>query len=85
MVVRDLWALRLQDFSLKLAESADDDDQDERELFSSQPTEKDESHRMGFKVAGKYLQWPRLVDSIGLCYLGALLMRLPICVSDFHR
>ncbi|KAJ5601312.1 pol I core factor CF [Penicillium lagena] len=83
-VVRDLWALRLQDYALKINESLEEDES-EPELFSSQPTEKDESPELGFKPRGKYLAWPRLIDSIGLCYLAALVMRLPICVSDFHR
>jgi RNA polymerase I-specific transcription initiation factor RRN7 len=69
---------------LKINESLEEDES-EPELFSSQPTEKDESQDLGFKPRGKYLAWPRLIDSIGLCYLAALIMRLPICVSDFHR
>ncbi|KAJ5084683.1 hypothetical protein NUU61_009262 [Penicillium alfredii] len=83
-VVRDLWALRLQDFSLRIDESTEDEHEDP-ELFSSQPTDKDEFDEMGFKPGSKYLEWPRLLDSVALCYLAALLMRLPICVSDFYR
>lgn len=26
-----------------------------------------------------------MLDTVGLCYLAALLMRLPICVSDFYQ
>lgn len=69
---------------MKINESFEEDES-EPELFSSQPTEKDESQDLGFKPRGNYLAWPRLIDSIGLCYLAALIMRLPICVSDFHR
>ncbi|KAF3394686.1 RNA polymerase I-specific transcription initiation factor rrn7 [Penicillium rolfsii] len=84
-VLRDLWALRLQDFTLRINAMTDDEEDDERELFSSQP-ETDSSDDLGFKSkGGRYLEWPRLLDSIGLCYLAAVLMRLPICVSDFHR
>lgn len=84
-VIRDLWALRLQDFTLRINATTDDEDDDERELFSSQP-ETDSSDDLGFKSkGGRYLEWPRLLDSVGLCYLAAVLMRLPVCVSDFHR
>lgn len=83
--MRDLWALRLQDFTLRINATLDDDEDDERELFSSQP-ETDSSDDSGFKSSGgRYLEWPRLLDSVGLCYLAAILMRLPVCVSDFHR
>lgn len=53
-------------------------------MFSSQPGEQDDSG-LGFKPNSRYLQWPRLLDSVALCYLAALLMRLPVCVSDFYE
>ncbi|KAJ6119408.1 hypothetical protein N7523_003688 [Penicillium sp. IBT 18751x] len=85
-VVRDLWALRLQGFTLRINASADDeDDESEREVFSSQAADTDDSEDLGFKAGGQYLQWPRMLDTVGLCYLAALLMRLPICVSDFYQ
>ncbi|CAI7621081.1 unnamed protein product [Penicillium glandicola] len=85
VVVRDLWALRLQDFEMRITDAAEDDDDDtEPEQFSSQPAEKDESREMGFRPNSRYLEWPRLIDSIALCYLAAFLMRLPVCVVDFH-
>lgn len=55
------------------------------EMFSSQASQAESSDEMGFKAAGQYLEWPRIVDTIGLCYLAAILMRLPICINDFHR
>ncbi|CDM26542.1 hypothetical protein DTO006G1_3297 [Penicillium roqueforti] len=84
LVVRDLWALRLQDFEARITDSTDGDDNDtESEVFSSQAA-KDEPRDMGFKPNSRYLEWPRLIDSVALCYLAAFLMRLPVCVSDFH-
>lgn len=62
-----------------------DDENDEPELFSSQATEVGGSDDLGFKPGSKYLQWPRLLDTVALCYLAALLMRLPVYVNDFHR
>ncbi|BAE58051.1 unnamed protein product [Aspergillus oryzae RIB40] len=62
----------------------DSSDGGEIEFFSSQPTADQEEPDI-VKFGGKHLQWPRLVDSVGLCYLGALLMRLPVGIGDFHR
>ncbi|KAJ5788546.1 hypothetical protein N7457_003536 [Penicillium paradoxum] len=85
IVVRDLWALRLQDFTTKVTNIAEDEDDDtEPELFSSQPTANHESRDMGFKPNSAYVEWPRLIDSIALCYLAAFLMRVPVCVNDFY-
>ncbi|XHF97989.1 hypothetical protein AWENTII_001562 [Aspergillus wentii] len=80
-VVRDLWALRLSSFSEKIS---DDDGDAEPELFSSQPAATQESQEAP-KLSGKYVEWPRLIDSIALCYLGSFLMRLPVNVQDIYR
>lgn len=40
---------------------------------------------MAFKPNSRYLEWPRLLDSVALCYLAALLMRVPVCVNDFYE
>ncbi|THC99409.1 hypothetical protein EYZ11_001133 [Aspergillus tanneri] len=78
-LVRDLWALRLETYSKKLKDLSEDIE--EPEFFSSQPaTDVDEPEDFKSKT-----QWPRLIDSVALCYLGALLMRLPVGISDFHR
>lgn len=79
-VVRDLWALRLQRLSQQIV--ALDHDTDEEEVFSSQPSglsegEQDEGSRTS--------HWPRVIDSVGLCYLGAVLLRLPVTIADLHR
>ncbi|KAJ6000616.1 hypothetical protein N7481_001025 [Penicillium waksmanii] len=87
-VVRDLWALRLRGFSMRINETTDDDD-DEPQIFSSQTTpaesENESADESGFRPETHILQWPRLLDSVGLCYLAAVLMRLPVCVVDLHR
>ncbi|PYI04964.1 RNA polymerase I-specific transcription initiation factor Rrn7 [Aspergillus sclerotiicarbonarius CBS 121057] len=80
-VVRDLWALRLETFADKINDPADQDE--EPEFFSSQAaTGLDDE---GYRSKGWQATWPRLIDSIALCYLGALLMRLPVSVGDLHR
>ncbi|GFF43049.1 RNA polymerase I-specific transcription initiation factor rrn7 [Aspergillus udagawae] len=83
VVVRDLWALRLESLSERLNDPAEDDR--EPELFSSQPAATLDEPEGAFKLSGRATQWPRLIDTIGLCYLGCLLMRLPVTIGDFHR
>jgi hypothetical protein len=87
-VVRDLWALRLRGFSTRINETSDEDD-DEPQIFSSQATpaesENGSADESGFRPESHFLQWPRLLDSVGICYLAAVLMRLPLCVVDVHR
>ncbi|KAJ6144353.1 hypothetical protein N7470_008248 [Penicillium chermesinum] len=83
-VVRDLWALRVRMYSSRIhqIEDHESNDTDGPELFSSQAESSDET---GVKVGGKYLEWPRMLDTVALCYLAAILMRLPVCVNDFYR
>ncbi|CAG8105537.1 unnamed protein product [Penicillium olsonii] len=84
IVVRDLWALRLPDYRLKITESNEDEDGDtDREVFSSQAAQSDDSE-VGFKPNSRFVEWPRLIDAVALCYLAALLMRVPVCVNDFY-
>ncbi|BCR84176.1 TFIIB-type zinc finger domain-containing protein [Aspergillus chevalieri] len=84
-VIRDLWALRLEGFSSKINTNMSETETEEPEVFSSQAADTDDESDKAFKPSGKRVQWPRLVDSIALCYMGALLMRLPIGIADFHR
>lgn len=85
IVVRDLWALRLPDYKLKITSANEDEDGDtDPEVFSSQAAQSDDSE-MAFKPNSRYLEWPRLLDSVALCYLAALLMRLPVSVNDFYE
>lgn len=83
-VVRDLWALRLDTFSEKLAGPAESTG-DEPEVFSSQPSAPETEDDEAFKLSHRRTTWPRLIDSVGLCYLGALLLRLPVTIADMHR
>jgi len=84
-VIRDLWALRLEGFSSKISTNMSETETEEPEVFSSQAADTEDESDKAFKPSGKRVQWPRLVDSIALCYIGALLMRLPIGIADFHR
>jgi RNA polymerase I-specific transcription initiation factor RRN7 len=82
-VVKDLWALRLQLFREKISEP------DSSVVFSSQPETETESENQDdtkarqWKVQVKGM--PTLIHSLGICYLGAILLRLPVSLGDFHR
>lgn len=83
-MVKDLWALRLQ-----LLKSKTDTTSDEDTVFSSQPqseTETDEKHDgvgRKWKIGGKDM--PSLIETLGLCYLGMILLRLPVSIGEIHR
>ncbi|KAI9375680.1 RNA polymerase I-specific transcription initiation factor Rrn7 [Aspergillus egyptiacus] len=83
-VIRDLWALRLETFAKKIADVEGEDSQPE--FFSSQPASaREDTDTDVFKPGSKLVRWPRLIDTVALCYLGAILMRLPVSVADFHQ
>jgi RNA polymerase I-specific transcription initiation factor RRN7 len=82
-LVRDLWALRLERLSEKI-ETASDAELDAR-IFSSQAAAAEDDED------GPRIRWrkvtdnPTLAETLGLCYLGALLLRLPVGIADLHR
>ena len=82
--MKDLWALRLQLLKGKTFAIADEDT-----VFSSQPQTETEIESNGeevgrvYKVEGKAM--PILIETLGLCYLGMVLLRSPVSVGDFHR
>ncbi len=83
-MVKDLWGLRLQ-----LLKSKTDATSDEDTVFSSQPQSEteteDKNERVGrkWKVRGK--EMPTLIETLGLCYLGTILLRLPVSIGEMHR
>ena len=81
-VVKDLWALRLQLVKAKVdAEESDGDT-----LFSSQPVSDAEAQA---EVDSQPKGWgkavPTLIESLGLCYMAAMILRLPISMGELHR
>lgn len=83
-MIKDLWSLRLQ-----LLKSKTDTTSDEDELFSSQPQSEteidDEREGIGRKWKVREKEMPRLIESLGLCYLGMILLRLPVSIGAMHR
>ena len=57
-------------------------------MYSSQSEKEreDDGSTLGKKGAGKKERsLPALVDTLGLCYLGLLLLRIPVVVGDLQR
>lgn len=101
MVIKDLWALRLQ----LLKGILSDPNQDGELLFTSQPEagkseavkrkgastndqtdeEKEEDDRRGKNAKVRGRSMPMLIESLGTCYLAFILLRLPISVGDLQR
>lgn len=83
-MVKDLWTLRLQ-----LLKSKADATSDEDTVFSSQPQSEteieDKNKGIGrkWKVRGKDM--PGLIETLGLLYLGTVLLRLPVSIGEMYR
>ena len=84
-VVRDLWSLRLSRLLHKLEQPPGDDDTDTQGI-SSRVNSLDESDGDG-EVRNPKLasSSPSLIDTVSLCYMGMLLLRLPISLSQMLR
>lgn len=85
IIVRDLWALRLQSLKTRASSDPDADVEHASQLFSSQSegeTTDDAAPRR--KRRRKEDCLPRLPDAISLIYMGTNLLRLPVTVKDLH-
>ncbi|KAL1386596.1 RNA polymerase I-specific transcription initiation factor Rrn7 [Phyllosticta capitalensis] len=82
-VVHDLWALRLQSLKTKVETASDAESQ----VFSSQSegetTDTDNDNVARLTRRGRQPDGaPKLIDTIVLCYLAMLMLRLPACLGD---
>ncbi|KAI5466577.1 ubiquitin family-domain-containing protein [Mariannaea sp. PMI_226] len=88
-VVRDLWDLRTRGSSSVAAEEASQEAP--MEMFSSQP-EPAEPSQKPVKSNSKAQSWdpdqgagwpmPRMIDTLALCHLGCLLLRIPTVIGE---
>ena len=84
IVVHDLWSLRLQLLQDKSTEDLDSGG--DSRLYSSQPeTTENEDESTAEKQRKKERGMPRLVETLGLCYLAMMLLRVPISLGDLHK
>lgn len=90
-IVRDLWDLRISG----AATAVQDDSASEGEpsLFSSQlDLAQDEEHQSRNRRAQRWTgengsEWPapRMIDTLGLCFLGCMLLRIPTRIGDLCK
>lgn len=89
-VARDLWDLRTRGSS---AMAVDDAPTGEGlEMFSSQPTPVEDKPKKDSKPNARAQSWgpergsdwpmPKMIDSLALCYLGCLLLRIPTGIGE---
>ncbi|KAH0538054.1 hypothetical protein FGG08_005316 [Glutinoglossum americanum] len=87
IVTRDLWALRLQNLKTKAGDTSESDTQPTFFTSTSEEsgsaTSYDRRRRPKHRWLGKDI--PKLLDTLGLCYLGMLLLRLPCSLGDIHK
>ncbi|KAF5587549.1 uncharacterized protein FSUBG_11771 [Fusarium subglutinans] len=90
-VVRDLWDLRIRGSGALLAEEETQQMGDGLAIFSSQPTgtEKDDAPKTQGTRARSWnseviSDWPvpRMIETLALCYLGCLLLRIPTTIGE---
>ena len=83
-MVKDLWALRLQLLQSKIGTTYDKDT-----TYSSQPQSETETESrddgVGRKSRNMSQDMPTLIETLGLCYMGTILLRLPVSMGEIHR
>jgi RNA polymerase I-specific transcription initiation factor RRN7 len=92
-VVRDLWDLRIRAYTSIAPDT--DATKMELELFSSQPTSSHEERDIGWRSRSRAQSWdpergsdwpmPRMKDTVALCYLGCVLLKIPTRLGDLLR
>ena len=82
--MKDLWELRIRLLQDRLKTAVDVD-----EVFSSQPQTEAEDEATHFTRGKKWerlgKQMPRMVETLSICYLASIILRLPISLGDLHR
>jgi RNA polymerase I-specific transcription initiation factor RRN7 len=86
-VVRDLWAARLRDVrqlgentggSISTGWSGSEGETDDENVLGMEITKR-------LKKMARSQGVPKLIETLGLCYLGMVLMRLPVSLGEFQR
>ncbi|KAF5133636.1 RNA polymerase I-specific transcription initiation factor rrn7 [Metarhizium anisopliae] len=91
-VVRDLWDLRIRGYTSNSTET--NLANTELEMFSSQSTRTEEGTNVSWHSRSRTQNWdpergtdwpmPRMTETIVLCYLGCLLLRIPTRLADLY-
>lgn len=87
----DLWSLRIAQFGDRIASDSRTDLQSQSQVFSTLETDDEETDdaRGTFRTPKgrdkKLGSVPNLLDTLALCYLGILTLRLPITPGDIYH
>lgn len=82
--MKELWALRLQVLSEREGDNYLSDD-NTTQAFSSQAGSSADENDGKRRHEKKFTDSPKMVESISLCYLGLLLLRIPMSIGYLHR
>ncbi|KAI9705349.1 MAG: Pol I core factor CF [Bogoriella megaspora] len=86
IIIRDLWALRLQKLTNKVDLSeANDEDGAQSQLYSSDSGSEADATRGAIYNRRRLSDTPSLIETLALCYMGILLLRLPISPGDIQK
>ncbi|TIA36597.1 hypothetical protein D6C79_08272 [Aureobasidium pullulans] len=85
-LVRDIWALRLQSLQSRVSYESESEAEQSSQLYSSQSEAErtDDTSQKRRARKSKNDAVPKLVDALSMCYIGCLLLRLPVTVSDIY-
>ncbi|OCL05870.1 hypothetical protein AOQ84DRAFT_432871 [Glonium stellatum] len=85
-VIFDLWALRISTLKDRIDDTSGDESQSQ--MFSSasegEIDDGGEAPRLG-RRGRRVNDTPKLIDTLALCYLGTLTLRLPVTPGDLHE
>ena len=85
-LVKDLWTLRLQNLAYRVDDEVDGDNDTQSQMFSSQSEgETDTDGERSIRKSLKKDSTPKLRETLALCYLGMVLLRLPYTPGDISR
>lgn len=91
LITLDLWALRIAQFGDRIASDTRIDSQSQSQVFSTLETEDEETDdargtlRTPKGRNKKLSSVPNLLDTLALCYLGMLTLRLPVTPGDIYH
>jgi len=86
-VVRDIWALRLQSLQSRVSYESESEAEQSSQFYSSQSEAErtDDTAQKRKARKSKNDAIPKLVDAVSMCYIGSLLLRLPVTVGDLYE
>jgi RNA polymerase I-specific transcription initiation factor RRN7 len=84
-IVKELWGLRLQAIEKKTPKLLEADDEEARTYSSQTEGESASETDTGKAKNDKERFLPKLIDSLALCYMAMVLLRLPISIGDLCR